>query len=525
MKLISEIFVLMIPAIIAAGLFNGFSSLLGQLLQDNAVSGNAFVMLQLILSLLGSAFLGYFAIYTGIRAAEVFGATPAFGGMLGGISIGANIVEISKMIGLYNEEIPLESILTTGKGGIIGVIFGVWILSVIEKNIRKRVPDVLDLIVTPFTSLLLSGIVFIFLVMPTAGFVSDGLVSVLTVIINSSNSAVRVASGFLLAALFLPMVLLGLHHGLIPIYAVQLEQMGGVSLFPVLAMGGAGQVGAAIAIYLTAKKVGNNRMKGIITGALPAGFLGVGEPLIYGVTLPMGKPFITAGIGAGFGGAYVMLTQVMANAWGPSGLVAIPLMQGTSGMLNFLIGLIIAYAGGFAITKIFIKDEDVSETDNSNEAEPDIIKTDSLLYAPVDGSCIPVSEVEDSVFSGRMLGDGVAFRFEGSQVCAPCDGKICMIAETKHAFGIVNDEGVELIIHIGLDTVKLNGEGFRVLVKENQTVKKGTPIIELDQEFFLNKGIDLTTPMIVTNGGGMEIEIFAGNSVEKGNTAVIRCRN
>lgn len=377
MKLISEIFVPMIPAIIAAGLFNGFGSLLSQLLGDGVVSGSGFVMLQLILSLLGSAFLGYFAIYTGIRAAEVFGATPAFGGILGGISIGANIVEISKMIGLYNEEVPLESILTTGKGGIIGVIFGVWILSVIEKNIRKRVP-----------------------------------------------------SGFLLAALFLPMVLLGLHHGLIPIYAVQLEQMGGVSLFPVLAMGG----------------------------------------------------------------AYVILTQVMANAWGPSGLVAIPLMQGMSGMLNFLMGLVIAYAGGFAVTKIFIKDEDVRETESSPktedspETEPAIIKTDSFLYAPVDGDCIPVTQVNDSVFSSRMMGEGVAFRFEGSQVCAPCDGKICMIAETKHAFGLVNDDGVEVIIHIGLDTVNLNGEGFRVLVKENQTVKRGTPVIELDREFFKSKG-------------------------------------
>lgn len=361
MKLISEIFVPIIPAIIAAGLFNGFGSLLSQLIADGVVSGNFFVMLQLILSLLGGAFLGYFAIYTGIRAAEVFGATPAFGGIIGGVSIGANIVEISKMVGLYNETVPLESVLTTGKGGIIGVIFGVWILSVIEKNIRKRVPDVLDLIVTPFTSLLISGIVFIFMIMPIAGFASDGLVSVLTLIINSTNPVIRIISGFLLAALFLPMVLLGLHHGLIPIYAVQLEQMGGVSLFPVLAMGGAGQVGAAIAIYLMAKKVGNNRMKAIITGALPAGFLGVGEPLIYGVTLPMGKPFITAGIGAGFGGAYIMLTQVMANAWGPSGLVAIPLMQGVSGMVNFLLGLVIAYIGGFVVTKLFIKDEDVKE--------------------------------------------------------------------------------------------------------------------------------------------------------------------
>ena len=359
MKLIAEIFIPLIPAVIAAGLFNGFGSLIGQLMSDGVIAGQAWTMIQLLFSLTGGAFLSYFAIYTGIRSAEVFGATPALGGMIGAISIGGNIVEISKMIGLYNEAIPLESILTTGKGGIIGVIFGVWVLSKIEKNIRKRVPDVLDLIVTPFTSLLIGGLLFIFIIMPIAGFISDGLVSVLTIIINSTNPVIRVISGFVLSALFLPMVLLGLHHGLIPIYAVQLETFGGVSLFPVLAMAGAGQVGAAIAIYLVAKKVKNRRLQGVITGALPAGFLGVGEPLIYGVTLPMGKPFITAGLGAGFGGAYVMLTQVMANAWGPSGLVAIPLMQGTSGMMNFFIGLVISYIAVFCITKIVIKDEDV----------------------------------------------------------------------------------------------------------------------------------------------------------------------
>lgn len=522
MKLISEIFVPIIPAIIGAGLFNGFGGLLGQLIADGVVSGNSFVMIQLIFTLVGGAFLSYFAIYTGIRAAEVFGATPAFGGIIGAISIGGNIVEISKIIGLYNEAVPLESILTTGKGGIIGVIFGVWILSVIEKNIRKRVLDVLDLIITPFLSLLISSIIFIFIIMPVAGFVSDGLVSILTIIINSSNPIIRVISGFLLSALFLPMVLLGLHHGLIPIYAVQLEQMGGVSLFPVLSMGGAGQVGAAIAIYLVAKKVGNNRLKGIITGALPAGFLGVGEPLIYGVTLPMGKPFITAGIGAGFGGAYIMLTQVMANAWGPSGLVAIPLMQGASGMINFFIGLVIAYFGGFIVTKMMIKDSDVKEEEEV--IEDNIIQSNTTLYAPVDGDCIPLSEVKDNVFSSLMLGDGVAFRFDGDKVYAPCDGTICMIAQTKHAFGIVNEEGIEVLIHIGLDTVGLNGQGFKVLVNENQKVKKGTLVVELDRAFLASKNVDLTTPMIVTNSQSMTLEKFENNHVEKFKTIVVNCK-
>ncbi|EFW38427.1 phosphotransferase system, EIIC [Treponema phagedenis F0421] len=318
-QIIANIFIPLIPAIIAAGLFNGFASLIGTLQGQGVIAGTGFwKIVQLLFSLIGAAFLGYFAIYTGINAAKVFGATEALGGMIGGLSIGANIVAISKIFGLFNEEIPLNSILTTGKGGVIGVIAGVWILSKIEKSLRKKIPDVLDLVITPFITMLITSILFVFIIMPVAGFISDGLVAALKLIIMSPNPVISVISGYVLSALFLPMVLMGLHHGLIPIYAIQLEAMGGVSLFPVLAMAGAGQVGATIAIYVMAKKAGNERMQKVIAGALPAGFLGVGEPLIYGVTLPLFKPFITAGLGAGFGGAYVMLTHVMSSAWGPS---------------------------------------------------------------------------------------------------------------------------------------------------------------------------------------------------------------
>lgn len=358
LKSIASIFAPLIPAIIAAGLLNGFGSLIAQLMKNGTLS-ESFQIVQLFFTLIGGGFLGYFAIYTGIRSAEVFGATPALGGIIGGMSIGANIVAISKILGLFNETTPLESILTTGKGGIIGVIFGVWVLAKVEKFLRKRIPDVLELVLTPFLSMLLTGLIFVFVIMPLAGYISDGLVFVLSLIINSPIPTVRIISGFVLSALFLPMVLLGLHHGLIPIYAVQLSEMGGVSLFPVLAMAGAGQVGAAIAIYIMAKRVGNKKLMGIITGALPAGFLGVGEPLIYGVTLPLFVPFITAGLGAGFGGAYVMLTQVMSTAWGPSGLVAIPLMSTPGGMKNYFIGLIIAYIAGFIVTKLVMKEESV----------------------------------------------------------------------------------------------------------------------------------------------------------------------
>ena len=364
LRLIANIFTPLIPAIIAAGLFNGLSSLLGQIPACAAgiQSGTGFwFILSNLFSLFGAAFLGYFAIYTGVRAAEVFGATPALGGMIGAVSIGSNIVAISTALGLYNAQVPLESILTTGKGGIIGVIVGVYLLSRVEQWVRKHVPDVLDLIVTPLVSIFVTGVIYVFVLMPVTGYISDGLVFLLNLLVASGNPVVSILSGFVMSAVFLPMVLLGLHHGLIPIYSVQLEQMGGVSLFPCLAMAGAGQVGAALAIYVKARRTRNSRMQKIILGALPAGILGVGEPLIYGVTLPLGKPFLTAGLGAGFGGAFCMLMGVQSVAWGPSGLVATPLMKTPAMMLWFILGLLIAYVMGFAITWFGIRDQDVAK--------------------------------------------------------------------------------------------------------------------------------------------------------------------
>lgn len=356
---IAGIFIPLIPAIIAAGIFNGFASLISTLQGNgNLPTSNIWNFIQLMFALIGASFLGYLAIFTGINAAKRFGATEALGGMIGAMTIGAQINSISTLFGLFNESVPLDSILTTGKGGIVGVIFGVWLLSKIEKRVRNIVPDVLDLILTPLISLLVTGLALVLIIMPVSGFVSDVLIRVLSVIIYSDNTVVSIISGYVLSAVFLPMVLLGLHHGLIPIYAIQLESIGGVSLFPVLAMSGAGQVGAAIAIYFKAKKVDNKRMQSVITGALPAGILGIGEPLIYGVTLPLGKPFITAGLGAGFGGAYVMATKVLATAWGPSGLVALPLMQPSS-MLNYFIGILISYVGGFIVTNLFIRTSDL----------------------------------------------------------------------------------------------------------------------------------------------------------------------
>ena len=205
----------------------------------------------------------------------------------------------------------------------------------------------------------------ILVIMPITGLISNGLVGIVGAVCMSESIFVRMIAGFLGSFLFLPLVAMGMHHGLVALYTVQLETIGFVTLYPALAMAGAGQVGAAIAIWLKARKVGNKRMMSVIGGALPAGVLGVGEPLIYGVTLPMGKPFITAGLGAGFGGAFCMAMKVAATTWGPSGVLALPIMvaggtSATTQMLCYVVGLVISYIMGFIITNFTLKDADVA---------------------------------------------------------------------------------------------------------------------------------------------------------------------
>lgn len=149
---------------------------------------------------------------------------------------------------------------------------------------------------------------------------------------------------------------------------------------------------------------------------------------------------------------------------------------------------------------------------------------DYNCYAPVNGTCISLDDVCDKVFSSRMMGDGVAFQFVDDVVCAPCDGTIVMLASTNHAFGLQADNKAEILVHVGLDTVNLNGEGLKVLVKQDQYVKKGTPIIQLDRAYLDAKGIDLTTPMIVTNGNEFTLTTqHINDKVRVGETAVITC--
>lgn len=350
LRKIGNIFIPLIPALVGAGIINGLAGLMNNLI----TSGNDaewLVTLQPILGVIGSAFFGYLTIFAGINAAKEFGGTPALGGAVAAIIVAPAVANITYTYPFFG-----EIKLNAGQGGIIGAILAAGLIAVMEKFFRKRMPASIDIIVTPTISLIVVGLLTVFFLMPVSGIISQGIGNITTWLLANGGPL----SGFLLASLFLPLVMFGLHQALIPIHAELINQVGYTALLPILAMAGAGQVGSAIAIYIKLKH--NARLRNMIKGALPVGFLGIGEPLIYGVSLPLGRPFITACLGGGFGGALLGLFAMTERfvgtvAIGPSGLVLIPLLAGPMGvgttMLVYLGGLFVSYIAGFVLTYFF----------------------------------------------------------------------------------------------------------------------------------------------------------------------------
>ncbi|MBC1406335.1 PTS transporter subunit EIIC [Listeria innocua] len=342
LKSISNIFVPLIPGFVGAGLIAGIAAIIA----NNITAGNldAAVWTQYIdiLGVINKGIFAFLAIYVGINTANEFGGTPVLGGGIAGITLLSGLAEGHTITNIFTGD-PIVA----GQGGIIGVLLAVWLMCVLEKNLRKIIPNAIDIIFTPTLVLLIIGLVTIFLIMPFAGLVSDGLVNGINWVIEVGG----VFAGFVLGTLFLPMVMFGLHQVLTPIHVEMIAQNGYTILLPILAMAGGGQVGAAIALWIRCRK--NKPLVNMIKGGLPVGILGIGEPLIYGVTIPLGKPFLTACLGGGIGGAVIgYFGNVGAIAIGPSGVALIPLIANNE-WLSYVIGLIAAYLGGFILTYFF----------------------------------------------------------------------------------------------------------------------------------------------------------------------------
>ncbi|MFI1502146.1 PTS transporter subunit EIIC [Streptomyces platensis] len=338
LRRIANIFVPLIPALIGCGIIAGLNGLLTNLGQLPSVVP--------ALAAMASGFMSLIAVFVGYNTAKEFGGTPILGGAVAAVIVFPGVTHIT----------AFGQHLSPGQGGVLGALAAALLAVQVEKRCRQAVPEALDVLVTPTLTVLVTGLVTLFGLMYVAGEVATAIGTGANWLLAHGGAF----AGLVLGGLFLPLVMLGLHQALIPLHTTLIEQRGYTVLLPILAMAGAGQVGAAIAVYLRLPR--NRSIRGTIKSALPAGFLGVGEPLIYGVSLPLGRPFITACLGGAAGGAFVGLFNqlgdaVGSTAIGPSGWALFPLVKGNQPLATTLIvyalGLAVGYLVGFLATFFF----------------------------------------------------------------------------------------------------------------------------------------------------------------------------
>ncbi|ARZ68484.1 PTS transporter subunit EIIC [Streptomyces sp. HU2014] len=338
LRRIAAIFVPLIPALIGCGIVAGLAGLLANLRWLPALAPG--------LAAVASGFMSLIAVFVGYNAAKEFGGTPVLGGAVAAIIVYPGVDRVT----------VLGERLAPGQGGVLGALAAAVLAAYVERWCRTWVPEALDVLVTPTLTVLVAGFATLYGLMFVAGEVSTAIGHFADRLLGEGGAA----AGFVLGGLFLPLVMLGLHQALIPIHTTLIQQQSHTVLLPILAMAGAGQVGAALAVY--ARLPRNGSVRGTIRSALPAGLLGIGEPLIYGVSLPLGRPFVTACVGGAFGGGFVgLLNQlghvVGSTAIGPSGWALFPLLRGSHGLgpavAVYGTGLLVGYAAGFAVTYFF----------------------------------------------------------------------------------------------------------------------------------------------------------------------------
>ncbi|WP_307624147.1 PTS transporter subunit EIIC [Streptomyces sp. V3I7] len=340
LRRIANIFVPLIPALIGCGVIAGLNGLLVNLGWLPGVTP--------ALAAIASGFMVLIPVFVGYNTAKEFGGTPVLGGAIAAIIVYAGVAKVT-VFGMTP---------APGQGGALGALAAALLGTYVERWIRGRLPDALDVLVTPTVTVLLTGLVTLYGLMYAAGELSAAIGTGANWLLDNTG----VLAGLILGGLFLPLVMLGLHQALIPIHTTLIEQQGYTVLLPILAMAGAGQVGAALAVYVRLRH--DTSLRTTIKSALPAGLLGVGEPLIYGVSLPLGRPFVTACAGGAAGGAFVgffsMLgDKVGSTAIGPSGWALFPLLSGNQGPALavgiYAGGLFTGYAVGFAATYVHLQ--------------------------------------------------------------------------------------------------------------------------------------------------------------------------
>lgn len=532
--IVSGIFQPILGIMAACGMVKGLNALFIALGLYSDTSGGA-----LIINAIGDGLFTFLPLFLGYTSAKKFGLKPMIGLVIGaimcypGIQSGAissmgdamytmftgTMFESPVYISFFG--IPVISIDYTGT--VIPVILSVYFASKCEKVFNKIVPDLVKFFFVPMLTLLVALPITFIVIGPIATFGS--------IIISEFVFAVRdfspLIAGAIVGFTWQILVIFGMHWGFIPVYINNIMTNGYDNvMMPFFACTFATSA-VVLAIFFKTK---DKKIKEMALPNFISGVFGVTEPAIYGILLPLKKPFIISCITGGIGGAFYGFFNLRKFMVGGMGIFELPAMIEPDGAMGNLIvallGIVISMVVGFVLTMIFYKDkekvEEVMEIveENNNEVKSNSLKK-VVISSPIKGETIKLEDIEDAAFATGVLGQGLAIKPTEGKVVSPVSGEITTLFPSLHAIGITSDEGVEILIHVGLDTVQLEGKGFKAHVKQGDKIVKGQELVTFDIDFIQESGYSIVTPVVVTNYNDyFEIAATESKSLELGDKAI-----
>lgn len=544
-KMLSDIFVPIIPAIVAGGLLMGINNIL----TSNLIHGQSIIALYpqwaglaTAINLFAAAPFTFLPVLIGFSAAKKFGGNPYLGAAMGMImvhpdlmsayQIGVGTPPVWDIFGLHISAIGYQ-------GTVLPVLAVSWIIANIEKRLHKVTPSWLDNLTTPLISILVTSFLTFIVVGPVLREAGNLLAAGITWVYNSLGFI----GGALFGLVYAPITLTGMHHSFIAIETQLIADSvhtGGSFIFATASMNNVAQGAAVLAVLMMTK---NEKIKSICSASGISALLGITEPAMFGVTLKLKYPFYAAIIGSAVGSAYLAGTKTLAQAMGAAGLPGFISMK-PDHYLYFAIGLVLSMGVSFILTVVFWKKFNMGAMEGEGttpaksaqtvasastatavtsaatetvESSANANTDDEVLFAPMAGEILPISESADEAFAAKMLGDGIAINpSEGTIYYAPCDGSVSLLFPTKHAIGITTTKGTDLLIHAGIDTVKMEGDGFEVFVKQGDNVRKGDKLLKVDLEKVRTAGYNPQTMMILPQASAdVTLEVHASANADQ----------
>ncbi len=543
-KMLNDIFVPIIPAIVAGGLLMGINNIL----TSNLIHGQSIIALYpqwaglaTAINLFAAAPFTFLPVLIGFSAAKKFGGNPYLGAAMGMImvhpdlmsayQIGVGTPPVWDIFGLHISAIGYQ-------GTVLPVLAVSWIIANIEKRLHKVTPSWLDNLTTPLISILVTSFLTFIVVGPVLREAGNLLAAGITWVYNSLGFI----GGALFGLVYAPITLTGMHHSFIAIETQLIADSvhtGGSFIFATASMNNVAQGAAVLAVLMMTK---NEKIKSICSASGISALLGITEPAMFGVTLKLKYPFYAAIIGSAVGSAYLAGTKTLAQAMGAAGLPGFISMK-PDHYLYFAIGLVLSMGVSFILTVVFWKKFNMGAMEGEGttpakssqtvasastatavtsaatetvESSANANTDDEVLFAPMAGEILPISESADEAFAAKMLGDGIAINPSEGTIYAPCDGSVSLLFPTKHAIGITTTKGTDLLIHAGIDTVKMEGDGFEVFVKQGDNVRKGDKLLKVDLEKVRTAGYNPQTMMILPQASAdVTLEVHASANADQ----------